>query len=155
MTTEPTENESGGIPAVPDLSEAIERLMAHPEIIEMAASVLGQPPPAASASAEHPDSDEQKTSETEAPKEAAGASAEVGAGSMSDALPELLKLVTPLLQKGGGKHGGHSHSEHSKGIGRSTALLLALKPYLSPQRCAAVDKIVQMSKLGEILEKLS
>ncbi len=66
------------------------------------------------------------------------------------ALPTVLSLLrsapppTPTSQKGGG-----SRAECRD------KLLIALKPFLSPGRCAAVDTLLRISSLGSILKKLT
>ena len=35
-----------------------------------------------------------------------------------------------------------------------TALLLALKPYMSPKRCEAIDKLIMFGRIGEIMRQL-
>lgn len=48
--------------------------------------------------------------------------------------------------------GGNGHpSETSKNIACSRALLQALKPYLSKDRCERIDKILGMMKIAEIM----
>ena len=42
-------------------------------------------------------------------------------------------------------------SEAAKSIAQSRALLTALKPYLSAERCARIDKILGMMKIAEIM----
>lgn len=135
----------GGL-GIPNLSEAIEKLKAHPEIISMAASVLGQ-----SAETATPHAEEDTTPSQSDASEKADAS--VSAGSISDAIPQLMGLLGPMISKSGGAE--ERKREHGKGLGRSTALLLALKPYLSKSRCETIDKLVQIGKVGEIFEKLS
>lgn len=44
-----------------------------------------------------------------------------------------------------------SVSEAAKSIAQSRALLVALKPYLSSERCARIDKILGMMKIAEIM----
>lgn len=59
-------------------------------------------------------------------------------------LPALMSAIGPLL---GGK--GAADCKDDK-----TALLLALKPYMSPQRCDAIDKLITFGRLGEIMRQL-
>ena len=59
-------------------------------------------------------------------------------------LPALMSAIGPLL---GGK--GAADCKDDK-----TALLLALKPYMSPQRCDAIDKLITFGHLGEIMRQL-
>lgn len=128
-------------PGTPDLSLAISKLMAHPEILEMASSVLHAPEEQAEAPKKSaaPGDDPQKEAEKAAAKPA----------SADSALPELFSLLSPLLKRRGSDK-GFDGAALRKGI----ALLLALKPYLSPSRCETVDKLVQFGKIGEVLEKL-
>ena len=134
MTTE-HEAETEGIPSprgAPDLGSAIAKLMEHPEIIEMAASVLGEP---AKEQAEH------------SPREDAEKDFPTGAPHSEDAPPpDVMRLLGPLLS---GKSGGFSRE-----IGRCTALLVALKPYLSKSRCHTVDRIVEIGKLGTLFDRI-
>ena len=37
---------------------------------------------------------------------------------------------------------------------RREALLLALKPYLSPERCAAVDYLIRLARVGDAIRAL-
>lgn len=37
---------------------------------------------------------------------------------------------------------------------RREALLLALKPYLSPERCAAVDYLIRLSRVGDAIRAM-
>jgi len=135
----------GGL-GIPNLSDAIERLKAHPEIISMAASVLGQSTEEAipSKEAQIDPSIDETTERTDR---------SAGGDPISDAIPQLVGLLGPMLS-GRGSDGEKKHTD-GKGIGRSTALLLALKPYLSKSRCEAVDRLVELGRIGEILERFS
>ena len=57
-------------------------------------------------------------------------------------LPALMSALGPMLGKANGKKD------------EKTALLLALKPFLSPHRQTAVDSIMRVSQLGHILQQL-
>ncbi len=74
-------------------------------------------------------------------------------GPLSDprllsALPTVLSLLrtTSPPRK---KEGGGSRAECRD------RLLIALKPFLSPERCAAVDTLLRISSLGNVLKKLT
>lgn len=63
-------------------------------------------------------------------------------------LPMLGKLgATPPPPDNGGPKGGR------KGDPRCS-LLLALKPYLSKSRCEAIDRMVQVSKIGGLIGQM-
>ncbi len=82
-------------------------------------------------------------------------------------LPDMLSMLKPsggssqpekstggaapalaLVPGGGGHH--HKHD-----VGRRNALMIALKPYLSPRRREAIEYIIRMDKLGDIFRTLS
>ena len=57
-------------------------------------------------------------------------------------LPALMGALGPMLGKGDAKKD------------EKTALLLALKPYMSPQRCDAIDKLIMLGRVGEVFKQL-
>jgi hypothetical protein len=57
-------------------------------------------------------------------------------------LPMLMGALGPMLGKADGKKD------------EKTALLLALKPYLSPERCAAVDYLIRLSRVGDAIRAM-
>ena len=82
--------------------------------------------------------------------------------SVWTALPGLLENLTPLL--GGirregpatvGDSGGNrsSGSSASRRLDRHTALLCALKPYLSPSRRESVEMVIRLCRVWDALEK--
>ena len=63
-------------------------------------------------------------------------------------LPEMLSAISPLISQssiGGEK----THSDDQR-----IALLLALRPYLNPERQEIIDYIIKFSKIGDLLKKL-
>lgn len=73
------------------------------------------------------------------------------AAKPDDAIAALLPMLGMLgkaPEKGtaGGDRG-------KKGGDPRCALLLSLKPYLSESRCAAIDRMIQVGKIGELLGK--
>ena len=87
-----------------------------------------------------------------APAEPDGIPEEELAGLMSSisAMAPLLKgLLSPVdgkRERSAPAPEGHCH--------RREALLLALKPYLSPARCAAVDYFIRLARVGAALRAL-
>ncbi|MBQ8357949.1 MAG: hypothetical protein IJX39_09115 [Clostridia bacterium] len=81
------------------------------------------------------------------------------------AMAPLLKGFLPTASdkgkpSGGGPPDGEGHHDkgsHRKGkelCDRREALLLALKPYLSPSRCAAVDYLIRLARVGDAIRAL-
>ena len=66
-------------------------------------------------------------------------------------LPQMMSLLAPMLSA----PPSHHHTEtHKSTEDHRNDLLLALKPFLSPERCQAVDTILRIAKLGTILRQI-
>ena len=128
------------LPASLDLSKAIEGILAHPELISMVASTLGKPPQ----SVESP-MDAAPAADAEASPLAA--IAESAPTPSAEAISALAPLLSGLsgLKKGGSP---------SKSDDPRICLLLALKPYLSASRCEAIDTMIRLSTISEVLRGL-
>lgn len=125
-----------------DLSSAIEGILAHPELISMVASTLGKAPPSSSVTPER----------AEPPTEASPLAA-IAESAPSEALPtEAISALAPLLSGLGGIKKGAPPS--AKKDDPRICLLLALKPYLSASRCEAIDTMIRLSSISEILRGL-
>ncbi len=121
--------------SIPDLSSAISKIMEHPELISMVASVLGETAKAESAApvAETVSADVQGTAEAAVP-------ISVPTDMLSSVMPLVSKLsALSSPQKGSS---GFKHEQ----------LLCALKPYLSSSRSDAVDYIIKISKMSTLLK---
>ena len=68
------------------------------------------------------------------------------------ALMDSIGTAAPLLSGVPGKGKG----DDGKGgdCGRREALLIALKPYLSPERCELVEYLIRVGRIGAILRAL-
>jgi len=111
----------------------------------MVASALTSPPSAASA---------EGSQESAPPTDSAPASADAEASaapSAADKLPELMTALMPALasMKGGAPKGSHGGGD------RRSCLLVALKPYLSRERCEAIDYMVKLGKISEVFRNMS
>ncbi len=65
-------------------------------------------------------------------------------------LLESINTMAPVLKGLGGVISG-KRSEHCQ---QREALLLSLKPYLSPTRCEAIDYLVRIARLQDALRTL-
>lgn len=61
-------------------------------------------------------------------------------------LPEVVAALSSVSGTGTSKKGPSD---------KRTALLLALRPYLSPSRCEAIDYITRIGKLGDLIKNLN
>lgn len=128
------------------LSDAISKLMANPEIISMVASTLGNmntPPPE---KAEDTPKAEKAFGE-ESVSEASALPAPQGVGVPD--LGELIKGIAPMMSR---LNGGEKRSSPSCEADRREALLCALKPYVSDGRREAIDYIIRISQVSDILK---
>ena len=69
--------------------------------------------------------------------------------TVSRAAP-LVSAIAPLL--GGGTP--QNSAKRGDKCGRREALLLALKPYLSAERCDAVDYLLRLARVGDAIRSL-
>ncbi len=67
------------------------------------------------------------------------------------ALLQSISTMAPLFK---GVLGGGGGKGAEKGCSPREALLLALKPYLSPERCEMVDYLIRMGRLGDMIRAL-
>lgn len=124
--------------ASPSISDTIEKLLAHPELLSTIASTVGlgksAPTPI---TPESPSTQDQASLPVAAPSPAP-------AGDLGDAVAALAPLLGALSGKGG-----------PKGDDPRTCLLRALKPYVSRGRAEAIDTMIQLSRVSEVFKKLS
>ncbi len=116
----------------PALADAIEKIMAHPELISAVASALGKAPPTQKESGEAP-----PPSETEAEPVSAAPQ------------PDLNSALTLLPLLSGLQKGGPKPPDNDR-----TRLLCALKPYVNPHRKDTIDTLLRFSGMTELLKLL-
>lgn len=135
-------SESGGTP--PSLSDAISRLMENPEIISTVASALGNISAAKTAPAEEPAKEGAAT--------AASTSAEpMPEGDLSSLVSSLAPIMSGISGLGGNRSTQHSDL-HASDLQKREELLCALKPYVSEGRRDAIDYIIRISRVSELLK---
>ena len=79
--------------------------------------------------------------------------------SVSAMAPLLKGFFSPKPNTNHDRHDGQDHHEPPFRGGkdarpRREALLLALKPYLSPERCDAVDYLIRLARVGDAIRAL-
>ena len=135
----PAKNTSGI--GQPDLSGMLGKLLANPQIIETVASALSGERESAAPPMQ---ADVAVVSEKEK-------SASPDIEAMAQRLPEIMGMLAPVLQQKGGVGSDKAHTVSDK----RACLLNAMKPYMSPQRCEAIDYIIKFSQISEILKKIN
>ena len=79
--------------------------------------------------------------------------------SVSTMAPLLKGFLSPKADQSHGVHDEQNRHEPPFHGGRDSclrreALLLALKPYLSKERCAAVDYLIRLARVGDAIRAL-
>ncbi len=115
-------------PQIPDLSGAISKIMEHPELLSMVASVLGEQKAESGDSAEGVPVSQESTPPSPP--------------------PEVISTLAPMLSRLSALGtGGVAKFKHEQ-------LLCALKPYLSSSRCDAIDYIIKISQMSSLVKGL-
>lgn len=126
-----------------DLSGALSKLMSDPTLLQSIASAIGGGDEASRESATPPEEKPNNNEEVVAaslPKEMSDISSSIG-----DILPAISKLSSM---------GNLSSPLKNAAQDSRVCLLNALKPYLNPRRCDAIDKLVKFSSISELLKKI-
>lgn len=123
------------------ISDAINKIMEHPELISMVASAL-------SGSSVEKSNKESEPTPAEQTEEDVGKSAESGISGID---PSMLASVMPMISKLSTLNSSKDKSGLSS---KHEQLLCALKLYVSPQRCQAIDYILKFSQMSGLLQGL-
>ena len=73
--------------------------------------------------------------------------------ALLSALPSLMENLSPLLGSLGSGTGSAPNATRPHSIDRHTALLCALKPYLSPHRRETAETVLRLCKVWDALER--
>jgi hypothetical protein len=128
----------------PSLSDAINMLMANPQIISTVASALGNVSPknGEKTDTERSGNEHSKEDFAEPPKTADAPAPDLSA---------LVSTISPLIS-GAAPHRSSGGRQHESEAERREALLCALKPYVSEGRRDAIDYIIRISRMSDILK---
>jgi hypothetical protein len=124
------------LPSAEALSSMINTLKENPALLQSIASSLGMASDTESEKAAEEVSTLAEQKSEEVPK----------APTMP---PEIMKALPTILSLMNGEGKPKSQSEANR-----EALLYALKPYLSQSRADAIEKIIRLSRIGDILSGL-
>lgn len=112
-----------------DFTEKINEILSNKELMAQISSIAG-------------------VKQEEAPKSAPSLDGLLSNPDIMSKLPEIIGVLKPMVSQSESK-------QPSGGYDKRIALLTALKPYLSSERCDAVDYIAKMSKLSDLLKNLN
>ena len=123
-------------------------LLSNPELIERVRGIMQ------SSTSTAKGEEEQETAVTSVssarPISADGIPSLLSNPELMAKLPQLFAAMKPMLSA--------ERSQEKKDLSpeeKRTALLLAIKPYLSPERRQAVDTVLMIARLGSILKQLT
>ena len=72
-------------------------------------------------------------------------------------LPDVMKMLAPMVSQPQSQPSQEIQTEKKTEHDRKSCrndLLVALKPFLSPERCRAIDMLLGLSRLGDALQKM-
>lgn len=121
------------------ISAAIEKILANPELIGMVASALSSAPKG-----------ENTVSDTEADTQKSSAEKDAVPTAARE-LPDMAASLMPILSS----LGTASKVTSVKGNDRRTCLLGALKPYLCKERCEAIDYMIKLARIADVFRGMS
>lgn len=116
------------------ISGAINKILEHPELIGMIGSMLTT------------QKQETETVADAAAEESVAAEAAPTAAGGGDMLASLVPMLSRLQSVSGALPRKDDKRE---------CLLLALKPYLSQERCEAIDQMLKISRISDVFKNMS
>ncbi len=143
-------------PKPADTSALLGSLLSNPDLIRNISSMLGKSGEGATEQA-MPSTPSPLNGETVSD----GISRVLSNPEMMAKLPEVMKMLAPMMQQtqsaqsasvpvSATPSGGGGYDRR----GCRNDLLIALKPFLSPERCRAIDMLLGLSRLGDVLQKM-
>ena len=138
-----SEENGNQIPSADAIQGIIGTLMSNPELMKNIIGMLGNQ------IGEDDGIGEEEVAEESAAENSAAEEAAISTPSVPSVPPELISKLPMLLSLLGG-----SSAPKSKREAEREALLSAMKPFLSPSRAESIEKIIKISRLGEILTSL-
>ena len=139
-------------PKPADPSALLGSLLSNPDLLRNISQVLG-----GSATTTEP-APSVPVPPTNSEVAADGISSVLSNPEMMAKLPDVMKMLAPMVQ--GVQSLPPASVPPSKENGERNRrgcrndLLIALKPFLSPERCRAIDMLLGLSRLGDALQKM-
>ena len=128
-------------------SDVLSNLLSNPEMMAKIRSIADQLPKSTSDGATDP----SNASNASVPA-VDGLSSVLSDPQMMAKLPQMMAVLGPILGAAGEPPQAHKQEKNAEACRND--LLLALKPFLSPERCHAIDTMLRISKLGNIIRQI-
>ncbi len=150
-------------PKPADTGALLGTLLSNPDLIRNISSMLGGASVGTTQEASSQSSNPSPLGNNEAVTD--GISRVLSNPEMMAKLPDVMKMLAPMMQQSQSASGASalasvpvsatpSHEGERDRRGCRNDLLLALKPFLSPERCRAIDMLLGLSRLGDALQKM-
>ena len=120
--------------AAGDLSSMLSQLMANKELMSKISEIAGSQP--------------KKEPADVTVTETASIDSLISNPDIMAKLPDVISVIKPLMSN------TNPERKKNSSFDKRMGLLMAMKPYLSPKRCEAIDYIARMSKLSETVKGL-
>ena len=118
-----SETPEANLPGGDQISEAFQKILQNPDIISNVAAAIGMPIPGKK-----------------------GGISQQDTGNASEAA-EAISTIAPLLSTMSKKDSSHKISSDQ------ACLLRALKPYVNDNRCQAIDYIIKIAEISQLMKK--
>ena len=129
-------------------SDMLSNLLSNPEMMAKIRTVAEQFPTGASSD----ENAKQNPAVSKNEPVADGLASVLSDPQMMAKLPQMIAVLGPMLGSAGDNQ-SLGHREKNAEACRND-LLLALKPFLSPERCHAIDTMIRISKLGSVIRQI-
>ncbi len=137
------------------LAGALSTLLSNPDLMEKIRQTVSATAPPANDTVKKTEEVPPASLSTSAPLTTDGLAGILSNPAVLEKLPQMMATLGPLLGGMGGTVGKPADKSEPDSIPVCRDnLLLALRPFLSPERRQAVDSILRISKLGEVLGRL-
>ncbi len=146
-------------PKPADPSALLNSLLSNPDLIRNISSMLGASGTATATETSPTPPNPSPLGNNEAVAD--GISRVLANPEMMAKLPDVMKMLAPMMQQTTPAvqdalpaSAAVPHAGDRDRRGCRNDLLVALKPFLSPERCRAIDMLLGLSRLGDALQKM-
>ena len=129
-------------------SDMLSNLLSNPDMMEKIHAIAEQIPTGVSSG----ESAKLDAAVSKNEPTADGLAAVLADPQMMAKLPQMVAVLGPLLGSGGSNQATPPREKNAEACRND--LLLALKPFLSPERCHAIDTMLRISKLGSVIRQI-
>lgn len=149
-------------PKPTDSGALLNSLLSNPALIRNISSMLGGMGTGTETTEQTPPTPSNTPSLGSNAAVADGISRVLANPEMMAKLPDVMKMLAPMMQQASPAKETAVPAIATPSQGREERdrrgcrndLLLALKPFLSPERCRAIDMLLGLSRLGDALQKM-